>query len=85
MKVHKDWIESKKSATQGDLADLQEDIHVDLETLGTDLRGEIASSRRVNESMLKVLQSIEGRLKDMAHHEVRIRRLEKHVFGSAMR
>ena len=31
MKVHKEWIGSKEPATKGDLADLQEDIHVDLQ------------------------------------------------------
>jgi hypothetical protein len=30
MKVRKEWIGSKKPATLGNLADLQEDIHVDL-------------------------------------------------------
>lgn len=35
MKVHKSWIGSKKPATKGDLADLQEDIHVDLQQFAT--------------------------------------------------
>lgn len=30
MKVRKEWIGSKKAATQGNLADVQEDIHLDL-------------------------------------------------------
>lgn len=43
MKVHKDWIGSRKAATKGDLADLQEDIHVDLQQFATkqDLKDEL--------------------------------------------
>lgn len=96
MKVHKDWIGSKKTATKGDLADLQEDIHVDFQQFATkqdltdaveklatkeDLTREAAKVNNILESILKVLDSIQGQLTDMKNHEVRIQRLEKKVFS----
>ena len=87
MKVHKDWIGSKKAATKGDLADLQEDIHADFQLFATkeDLAREIAKVNNTLGSILKVLDSIQGQLSDMKNHEVRIKRLETHVFGSRAR
>lgn len=78
MKVHKDWIGSKKAATKGDLSELQEDIHADLQQFAT--KDDIARLERISESILKVVESIEGRLAEMKDHEVRIQRLEKKVF-----
>ena len=41
MKIRKSWIGSRKPATKGDLAELQEDIHVDMQELASkeDLKG----------------------------------------------
>lgn len=83
MKVRKEWIGSKKASTKGDLADLQEDIHVDLQEIkddGTSIKSDLASLKQGQVAILKVLQSIEGRLKDMTSHEQRLQRLEKAVF-----
>lgn len=46
------------------------------------LQKEMERMSRTQESMLKILESIEGRLREMADHEVRIRRLEKTLFKS---
>lgn len=40
MKVRKEWIGSQEPATKGDLADLQEDLHVDM----AGMEGRIANS-----------------------------------------
>lgn len=113
MKVRKEWIGSKKPASRGNLADLQEDIHADLseltqkvdkieenmvtknelENLATkeDLKkrdSRLGRVERIVESILKVVQSIEGRFKDMANFEKvpeRLTKVENDVFKLKLR
>lgn len=110
MKVRKEWIGSKKPATQGNLADVQEDIHADLQPFATkqDIKDElvkyatkedlgkvesrldkrIGRVERIVESILKVVQSIEGRFKDLANFEKvpeRLTKVENDVFKLKLR
>lgn len=91
MKVRKEWIGSKKPATQGNLADLHEDIHVDINEMSqkmATLDSRMGRLERVVESILKVVQSIEGRFKDMANFEKvpeRLTKVENDVFKLKLR
>lgn len=93
MKVHKDWIGSKKPASKGDLADLQEDIHLDLQQFATkqdledaveklatkeDLKG--LMSRETGEELLEYMKSIDRQLKKQADIPQEVEKLKARVF-----
>lgn len=56
MKVRKEWIGSNKTATQGNLAELQEDIHIDLAHMEKKFTG-------MEERMEKKFTTMEERLR----------------------
>lgn len=98
MKVRKDWIGSKKSATKGDLADLQEDIHADLQQFATkqdvkdavrglatkeDLKG--LMGKETGEAILGRLDSMDAVLKKLVDLPQRVTKLENDVFKLKLR
>ncbi len=84
MKVHKDWIGSKKAATKGDLADLQEDIHVDLQGFATkeDVQGvkeDVQKVKKTMETVLAIVKDIDRHNKENRDIPGRVRVLESDV------
>lgn len=59
MPIKEGWIGSKKPATQGNLADLQEDIHADLQQFATkqDLKDEL-KKYATKEDLKKATQNL---------------------------
>lgn len=83
--MSKNENEKSKPATFGDLETWGGNLAFQIDQLRTEMRDGFAKQQRINESILSVLNSIEGRLKDMAHlptrvedHEQRISILERH-------
>lgn len=74
MKVRKAWIGSKKAATLGNLAELQEDIHLDLQEIGQKMAtkedlthleermGEKFATKETVAAILEIVKSIDKRL-----------------------
>lgn len=69
-------------ATKGELKIVIDNMATkdELMAVRDELKDDVAHVKSVQESMLKVLDSIEGRLKEMSNHEARIHRLEKAIF-----
>lgn len=87
MKVRKEWIGSNKPATQGNLADLQEDIHADLQNFATkeDLKNTESKLLRIIKTVLKVVQDIDKHFKEHKDIPGRVHVLENDVFKLKLR
>ena len=89
MKVRKEWIGSKKPATKGDLADLQEDIHVDLQQFATkqDLKEAVNGlmTKETGEELLNLIKSIDKRLRNWDWIPGAVKDLQKRVFKLEIR
>lgn len=93
MKVRKEWIGSKKPATQGNLADLQEDIHLDLMQMELRLSKKFATkedlkglmSKETGEELLGYMKSIDRRLKDQHDLPEEVDKLKTRVFKLELR
>lgn len=85
MPIKEGWIGSKKPATQGNLADLQEDMHADLQNVEERLDKRISRVERIVASILKVVQSIEGRLKEQRSLPEEVDKLKARVFKIELR
>lgn len=85
MKVRKEWIGSKKPATQANLSDLQEDMHLDLQNVEERLGKRISRVERISESILKIVQSSEGRLREQKDLPEEVDKLKTRVFKLELR
>lgn len=99
MPIREEWIGSKKPATQADLADLQEDTHLEIDKaeqrIKKEIRKEIRDSEKRLESKLAskeavqdvydILQSIDKRLKDQGDLPAEVDKLKTRVFKLELR
>lgn len=75
MKVHKEWIGSKDPATKGDLAELQEDIHLDMTQMENRLM-----SKEAGKEILEIVKSIDKQLKPLRSIPEEVTKLKNEVF-----
>lgn len=79
MKVRKEWIDSKESATQGDLSNLQEDMHLDLVQMEERMIEKFATKETVA-TILEIVKSIDKRLKSWEGIPAAVRDLQNRIF-----
>lgn len=84
MKVRKEWIGSSEPATKGNLAELQEDIHIDLTQMEERLRRDLMS-KETGKEMFNLLKSIDKRLRAWADIPERLTKVENDVFKLKLR
>lgn len=84
MKIRKEWIGSKKPATLGNLADLQEDIHSDLTQMEERMSKKFAT-KEIVATILTIVKSIDKRLRDWADIPERLTKVENDVFKLKLR
>ncbi len=75
MKVHKDWIGSKKAATKGDLSELHEDVSLDLNEIK-----ESMATKDVLKIVLDIVKQIDRRTKGWDHIPEDVVNLKNRVF-----
>lgn len=84
MKVRKEWIGSKKPATEGSLAELQEDIHVDMIQMEERLRRDLMD-KETGKEMFKLIKSIDKRLHTWEDIPERLTQVENDIFKLKLR
>lgn len=95
MKVRKEWIGSKKPATQENLAELQEDLHSDLVGNGDRLRQDMTSmeerlrndlmSKETGEEILNIVKSLDKQRNEWSDIPERMTKVEDEVFKLKLR
>ncbi len=84
MKVHKDWIGSDEPATKSNLADLQEDNHLDLTQAEERLRKDLMS-KETGKEILEIVKSIDKKLKPLVDLPEEVTKLKNEVFKLKLR